>query len=82
MVAGFVLPGAGTIVFGAGLGRVTALRPAGSWLVLVAGAASVAAGLFRRDHLLRDSLGFAGESWRNQVRDVVSGAAGAGAALA
>ena len=52
MMAGFVLLGAGTVVFGAGLGRVTALRSAGPWLVLVAGAASIAAGLFRRDHLL------------------------------
>jgi Protein of unknown function (DUF998) len=75
MMAGFVLLGAGTIVFGAGLGRVAAPRPAGSWLVLVAGAASIAAGLFRRDHMLLDSPGFAGESWRNQVHDVVSGVA-------
>jgi hypothetical protein len=67
MMAGFVLLGAGTIVFGAGLGRVTAPRQAGSWLVLVAGAASIAAGLFRRDHMLLDSPGFAGESWHNQV---------------
>jgi hypothetical protein len=64
MMAGFVL-----------LGRVTALRPAGPWLVLVAGAASIAAGLFRRDQMLLDSLGFAGESWHNQVHDVVSGVA-------
>jgi hypothetical protein len=64
MMAGFVL-----------LGRVTALRPAGPWLVLVAGAASIAAGLFRRDHMLLDSPGFAGESWHNQVHDVVSGVA-------
>jgi len=64
MMAGFVL-----------LGRVTALRPARPWLVLVAGAASIAAGLFRRDHLLLDSPGFAGESWHNQVHDVVSGVA-------
>ena len=64
MMAGFVL-----------LGRVTALRPAGPWLVLVAGAASIAAGLFRRDHMLLDSLGFAGESWHNQVHDVVGGVA-------
>jgi hypothetical protein len=75
MMAGFVLLGAGTIVFGAGLGRVTAPRQAGRWLVLVAGAASIAAGLFRRDHMLLDSPGFAGESWHNQVHDVVSGVA-------
>ena len=75
MMAGFVLLGAGTVVLGAGLGRVAALRPAGPWLVLVAGAASIAAGLFRRDHMLLDSPGFAGESWHNQVHDVASGVA-------
>jgi hypothetical protein len=41
----------------------------------VAGAASIAAGLFRRDHMLLDSPGFAGESWHNQVHGVVSGVA-------
>ena len=75
MMAGFVALGAGTVVFGAGLGRVTAPRSAGPWLVLVAGAASIAAGLFRRDHLLLAGPGFAGESWHNQVHDVVSGVA-------
>jgi hypothetical protein len=75
MMAGFVALGAGTMVFGAGLCRVTAPRSAGPWLVLVAGAASIAAGLFRRDHMLLDGPGFAGESWHNQVHDVVSGVA-------
>jgi hypothetical protein len=75
MMAGFVALGAGTAVFGAGLGRATALRSAGPWLVLVAGAASIAAGLFRRDHVLLAGPGFAGESWHNQVHDVVSGVA-------
>ena len=75
MMAGFVLLGVGTAAFGAGLGRVTATRSAGPWLVLVAGAASVAAGLFRRDHMLLAGPGFAGESWHNQVHDVVSGVA-------
>lgn len=75
MMAGFVLLGAGTVVLGAGLGRLTASRAAGPWLVLVAGAASVAAGLFRRDHMLLAGPGFAGESWHNQVHDVVSGVA-------
>jgi hypothetical protein len=41
----------------------------------VAGAAAVAAGVFRRDHLLLTGPGFAGESWHNQVHDVVSGVA-------
>ena len=81
MMAGFVLLGAGTVVFGAGLGRVTAPGRVGPWLVLAAGAASVAAGLFRRDHLLPAGPGFAGESWHNQVHDVVSGV-GYGAMLA
>jgi hypothetical protein len=31
--------------------------------------------LRRRDHMLLDSPGFAGESWHNQVHDVVSGVA-------
>ena len=75
MMGGFVLLGAGTVVFGAGLGRVTAPRSAGPWLVLVAGAASIAAGLFRRDHMLLAGPGFAGESWHNQAHDVVSGVA-------
>ena len=75
MMAGFVVLGAGTVLFGAGLCRVTAPRSAGPWLVLVAGAASIAAGLFRRDHMLLAGPGFAGESWHNQVHDVVSGVA-------
>jgi uncharacterized membrane protein HdeD (DUF308 family) len=75
MMAGFVVLGAGAVVFGAGLGRVTAPRSAGPWLVLLAGAASVAAGVFRRDHPLLAGPGFAGESWHNQVHDVVSGVA-------
>jgi len=75
MMAGFVLLGAGTVALGAGLGRVAAPRSAGPWLVLAAGAASIAAGLFRRDHMLLTGPGFAGESWHNQVHDVVSGIA-------
>ena len=75
MMAGFVLLGVGTVMFGAGLGRVTATRAAGPWLVVAAAAASVAAGLFRRDHLLLTGPGFAGESWHHQVHDVVSGVA-------
>ena len=75
MMAGFVLLGAGTVVFGAGLCRVTAPRSAGPCLVLLAGVASVAAGLSRHDHMLLTGPGLAGESWHNQVHDVVSGAA-------
>jgi hypothetical protein len=75
MMAGFVLLGVGTVLFGAGLSRVAAPRSAGPWLVVAAGAASVAAGFFRRDHMLLTGPGFAGESWHNQVHDVVSGVA-------
>lgn len=75
MMAGFVLLGAGTVAFGAGLRRVTAPRSAGPYLVLAAGAASVAVGLFRRDHMLLAGPSLAGESWHNQVHDVVSGVA-------
>jgi hypothetical protein len=39
------------------------------------GGATVAAGVFRRDHLLLTGPGFGGESWHNQVHDVVSGVA-------
>jgi uncharacterized membrane protein HdeD (DUF308 family) len=75
MIAGFVALGVCSIVFGAGLGRRIAPRAAGARLVVVAGAATVLAGVFRRDHLLLTGPGFAGESWHNQVHDVVSGVA-------
>jgi hypothetical protein len=42
---------------------------------MVAGAAAMAAGVFRRDHLLLTGPGLAGESWHNQVHDVASGIA-------
>jgi hypothetical protein len=75
MMAGFVVLGGCSIGFGHALRRVMAHRPAGPWLVVVAGAATVAAGVFRRDHVLLTGPGFAGESWHNQVHDVVSGLA-------
>ena len=75
MIAGFVVLGVTSIVFGAGLGRVIRPRSAGPPLIIVAGAATIALGVFRRDHLLLTSPGFAGESWHNQVHDVVSGVA-------
>ena len=75
MMAGFVALGVCSLVFGAGLGRRIAPRAAGARLVMVAGAATVLAGVFRRDHLLLTGPGFAGESWHNQVHDVVSGVA-------
>jgi Protein of unknown function (DUF998) len=75
MMAGFVVLGVCSIGFGAALGRMITPRSAGPWLVVVAGAATVAAGVFRRDHLLLTGPGFTGESWHNQVHDVVSGVA-------
>ncbi len=75
MMAGFVVAGACSIGFGAALRRVAGHRPAGPWLVMAAGAAAVAAGAFRRDHMLLAGPGFAGESWHNQVHDVASGLA-------
>ncbi|HUY48703.1 MAG TPA: DUF998 domain-containing protein [Streptosporangiaceae bacterium] len=75
MMAAFVVLGGCLIGFGAALGRVIAPRLAGPWLVMVAGVAAVAAGVFRRDQMLLTGPGFAGESWHNQVHDVVSGVA-------
>jgi uncharacterized protein DUF998 len=72
MMAAFVVLGACTISFGAALRRMAGHRAAGPWLVMVAGAAVVAAGVFRRDHMLLTGPGFTGESWHNQVHDVVS----------
>jgi hypothetical protein len=74
MIAAFVVLGACSIGFGAALRKV-APGSAGPWLVMVAGAAAVAVGVFRRDHMLLTGPGFAGESWHNQVHDVASGIA-------
>jgi Protein of unknown function (DUF998) len=75
MMAGFAGLGVCSIALGAAVGRVTPPGSAGPWLIASAGVATVAAGLFRRDHLLLTGPGFAGESWHNQVHDVVSGVA-------
>jgi hypothetical membrane protein len=75
MMAGFVVLGVCSIGFGAALDRVISPRSAGPWLVVTAGVATVAAGLFRRDHLLLTGPGFTSESWHNQVHDVASGVA-------
>ncbi len=75
MVAGFVVLGVCSIGFGIALRRALSPRAVGAWLIVVAGAAAVAAGVFRRDHLLLVGPGFSGESWHNQVHDVVSGVA-------
>jgi Protein of unknown function (DUF998) len=75
MMAGFVGLGACSVAFGAALRRVRAAGRAGPRLIMLAGAATVAAGVFRRDHLLLTGPGFTGESWHNQVHDLVSGVA-------
>jgi hypothetical protein len=75
MMAGFIVLGGCSIAFGAALGRVAAVGSAEPWLVKSAGATTVAAGLFRRDHMLLAGPGFGGESWHNQVHDLVSGVA-------
>lgn len=75
MMAAFIVLGGCTAAFGAALRSVTGPRSAGPWLVVLAGGATVAAGVFRRDHLLLTGPGFTGESWHNQVHDVVSGVA-------
>lgn len=75
MMAGFVALGACSIGFGIELRRVLLPKAAGAWLVIVAGATAVAAGVFRRDHVLLVGPGFTGESWHNQVHDVASGVA-------
>jgi hypothetical protein len=78
MIAGFIGLGLGSIAFGAALGQVVPRSPgpwlvnAGPWLIKAGGVAAVAAGLFRRDHMLLVGPGFAGESWHNQVHDLVS----------
>jgi hypothetical membrane protein len=72
MMAGFIGLGVCSIAFGLAVGRVAGSGSAGPWLVQAAGAATVAAGLFRRDHMLLVGAGFAAESWHNQVHDLVS----------
>lgn len=52
MMAAFIMLGACSIGSGAALRRVAGRRSAGPWLVMVAGAAAIAAGAFRRDHML------------------------------
>jgi len=75
MIAGFVVLGACSAGFGAALRTVVTRRSAGPWLVVAGGVAAVAAGVFRRDHMLLTGPGFAGESWHNQVHDVASAVA-------
>ena len=75
MIVGFVVLGACSAGFGVALRTVATRRQAGPWLVVAGGAAAVAAGAFRRDHMLLTGPGFAGESWHNQVHDLASAVA-------
>jgi hypothetical protein len=72
MIAGFTALGACSVAFGAALRREARYGTAGPWLVMAGGVAAIAAGVFRRDHMLLTGPGFAGESWHNQVHDVAS----------
>jgi hypothetical protein len=72
MIAGFTALGACSVAFGAALRQEVGRETAGPWLVMVGGAAAIAAGVFRRDHMLLAGPGFAGESWHNQVHVVAS----------
>lgn len=72
MIAGFTVLGACSLGFGAALRRQARHGTTGPWLVMAGGAAAIAAGVFRRDHMLLDGPGFSGESWHNQVHDVAS----------
>ena len=75
MTTAFVMLGSCSVGLGAALSKVAAPRSAGPWLVMAAGVATAAAGVFRRDHMFLTGPGFAGESWHNQVHDVTSGVA-------
>ena len=75
MMAGFAGLGVCSVAFGAALRRVPAAGSAGPWLIQAAGVAAVAAGQLRGDHRLHTRPGRAGESWHNQVHDLVSGVA-------
>src|SRR5215472_18966967 len=58
MIAGFLVLGACSAGFGAALRTVATRRAAGPWLVVAGGVAAVAAGVFRRDHMLLTGPGF------------------------
>ncbi len=72
MIAGFTALGACSVAFGEALRREVGPEAAGPWLVMVGGGAAIAAGVFRREHMLLVGPGFSGESWHNQVHDVAS----------
>jgi hypothetical protein len=71
MIAGFAVLGACTVALGAALRRA-GHGAAGPWLMMAGGAAAIATGVLRRDHMLLTGPGFSGESWHNQAHDVAS----------
>jgi hypothetical protein len=77
MIAGFVGLGVGTIAFGSALEEALGGREragSGPALVRVAGIATLAAGLLRRDRmLLHPPDGVIGQSWHNNLHDLASG---------
>jgi hypothetical protein len=76
MVAGFVTLGACTLAFGSALEDALGGRGragAGPRLVRIAGIATLAAGLLRRDRMLLHALdGAGGQSWHNHGHDLAS----------
>lgn len=72
MIAGFLVLGASLIVFGLAVRRQlgdTDRAGVGPVLIQIAGALTLAAGLFRRDHML---LAPGPESWHNYAHNIVS----------
>jgi hypothetical protein len=78
MLAGFLVTGGCTAVFGAALrqalrGNATDGAGPGPALIQGAGLLTVAAGLLRRDHLLLNAPGEPGASWHSHAHDAISG---------
>ncbi len=76
MISGFVGLGACTVAFGSALREALGARGRagpGPALVGVAGVATIAAGLLRRDRMLLHPLDGGGQSWHNDGHDLASG---------
>src|SRR6266540_1440288 len=77
MISGFVGLGACTVAFGSALREALGARGRagpGPALVGVAGVATIAAGLLRRDRMLLHPLDGGGQSWHNDGHDLAGGA--------